>query len=70
MTVPCITQLALAANKLVFVFVFLVSAFVLALILVIFAEIWTLLAEVLVIFVVSPDVILKVLSGSKHVGTN
>ena len=72
LTVPCIAQLALAAAKmLVFAFVFLVSSFVLALIRVIFAEIWALLAEVLVIFVVSHlDMILKVLSGRKHLGTN
>ena len=70
LAVPCIAQLALAANKLVFAFVFLVSAFVLAPILVIFAKIWALLAEVIVIFVVSLDVILKVLSGCKHFRTN
>ena len=71
LAVPYLAKLALVtATVFVFVFVILVRAFVFALVHVIFGEIWALIAEVIVTFVMCLDVILKVLSGRKLVGTN
>ena len=69
LAVPYFTQLAsVAATVFVFAFIFLMRAFVS--IHVIFTEVWALTAEVFVIFVMSLDMISKVFSGFKPVGTN
>ena len=69
LTVPYITQLAsVAATVFVFAFIFLMRAFVS--IHLIFAEVWALTAEVFVTFVMSLNMISKVLSGFKPIGTN
>ena len=68
---PYLAHLALvAATVFVFVFIILVRAFVFALVHVIFRKIRALIAEVIVIFVMCLDMILKVLRGRKLVGTN